>query len=339
MVDPIGIVGTLMGIVQVCGKFMSVCYDYRMGVRDAPKDISRILDEVVGVGSIAQQLVKVIESDGAPSLPSLQAMGGNDGTLRRCLVELQDLKASLKLGRASSSRRALAWPLPRADVEKRLQVLATIKSTLQLALAADNTQNMMEVSNLARLLPSVEKKITKLSGSVAQSDEDLLAELLNQLGGRSQSAKQKQEYRKCAPATGDWLLNTAQYMKWKTNPNNLLWIKGAAGCGKTVLCSRIIKDLQDHCGGEQMKALLDKDASPNVTGGLFYRPLQAAACMGHREIVHLLIEATAEINAKGGALSTALGAAAAQGHLDVAVTLLEAGANVNIPDPWRFGGQ
>lgn len=88
-----------------------------------------------------------------------------------------------------------------------------------------------------------------------------------------------------------------------------------------------------------MKALLDKGASPNVTGGLFYRPLQAAACMGHREIVHLLIEATAEVNAKGGALSTALGAAAAQGHLDVAVTLLEAGANVNIPDPWRFGGQ
>ncbi|RDK38110.1 hypothetical protein M752DRAFT_81280 [Aspergillus phoenicis ATCC 13157] len=139
MVDPIGIVGTLMGIVQVCGKLMSVCYEYRMGVRDAPKDISRILDEVVSIGSIAQQLVKVIESDGAPSLPSLQAMGGNDGTLRRCLVELQDLKASLKLGRASSSRRALAWPLPRADVEKRLQVLATIKSTLQLALAADNT--------------------------------------------------------------------------------------------------------------------------------------------------------------------------------------------------------
>ncbi|GLA01975.1 hypothetical protein AnigIFM60653_001268 [Aspergillus niger] len=246
MVDPIGLVGSVMGIVQVCGKLVSVCYDYRMGVRDAPRDISRILDEVVSVGSIAQQLVKVIESDGAPSLPSLQAMGGHDGTLRRCLVELQDLKATLKLGKASSLGRALAWPLPRADAEKGLQVLAAIKSTLQLALAADNTsssQNMMEVSNLTRLLPSVEKKITRLSECVAQSDEgkmrftelirplltvlDLLAELLNQLGGRSQSAKQKQEYRKCAPATGDWLLNTAQYMKWKTNPNNLLWIKGA----------------------------------------------------------------------------------------------------------------
>nr|XP_001391279.2 hypothetical protein ANI_1_1558064 [Aspergillus niger CBS 513.88] len=255
MVDPIGLVGTLMGIVQVCGKLMSICYDYRMGVRDAPRDISRILDEVVSVGSIAQQLVKVIESDSAPSLSSLQAMGGDDGTLRRCLVELQDLTASLKLGKVSSSRRTLAWPLPRADAGKRLQVLAAIKSTLQLALAADNTQNIMEVSNLTRLLPSVDKKITRLSESVAQSDENLLAELLNQLGGGSQSAKQKQEYRKCAPATGDWLLNTAQYMKWKTNPNKILWIQGAAGCGKTVLCARIIKDLQDYGGGEQSSSL------------------------------------------------------------------------------------
>ena len=138
MIEPIGLVGTLIGIVQVCGKLVSVCYDYRMGVRNAPQDISRILDEVASVGSIAQQLVKTVELDDASSLPSLQAMGGDDGTLRRCLVELQDLKASLKLGKASSLRRSLAWPLRRADAETKLQVLATIKSTLQLALAADN---------------------------------------------------------------------------------------------------------------------------------------------------------------------------------------------------------
>ncbi|SPB46824.1 unnamed protein product [Aspergillus niger] len=90
-----------------------------MGVRDAPQGISRILDEVASVGGIAQQLVKTFELNDASSLPSLHAMDGDDGALRR--------------------------------------------------------------------------------------------------------------------STGDWLLNTAQYLKWKTNPNIFLWIKGAAGCGKTVL--------------------------------------------------------------------------------------------------------
>ncbi|RAK89848.1 hypothetical protein BO79DRAFT_263513, partial [Aspergillus costaricaensis CBS 115574] len=257
MVELIGLVGTLIGIVQVCGKLVSVCYDYRMGVRDAPQAISRIVDEVASVGYIAQQLVKAIESDDAsslPSLPSLQAIDGDGGTLRSCLVELQDLKASLKLAKTSSLRRALTWPMQPVDAERMLQTLATTKSTLQLALAADNTQNM--VISHTRSLPSVEKKVTGLSESVAQSDEGReLAEILSQLGGRCQSAKQDEEYQKCAPATGDWLLNTEQYMKWKINRNHVLWVKGAAGCGKTVLCSRIIKDLQDHCGGEQSSSL------------------------------------------------------------------------------------
>ncbi|OJI81728.1 hypothetical protein ASPTUDRAFT_731647 [Aspergillus tubingensis CBS 134.48] len=258
MVEPIGLVATLIGIVQVSAKLVSVCYDYRMGARDASQAISLLLDEFASVGYIAQQLVKAIESDNAsslPSLPSLQAMDGDGGTLRSCLVELQDLKASLKLGKTSSSRRALVWPLQPVDAEKVLQTLATTKSKLQLALAADNTQNM-EVISHTRSLPSVEKKVTGLSETVAQSDEGReLAELLSQLGGRCQSAKQDEEYQKCAPATGDWLLNTEQYMKWKINRNHLLWVKGAAGCGKTVLCSRIIKDLQDHCGGEQSSSL------------------------------------------------------------------------------------
>lgn len=205
MLEPVGLLGTLIGIIQVCGKLVSVCYDYRMGVRDAPQDISRILDEVSSIGTIAQQLVKAIESDDAsslPSLPSLQATDGDDGTLRRCLVELQDLKASLKLAKPSSLGRALAWPLQPVDAERILQTLATTKSTLQLALAADNTwvvcdricnpgfsdgsssQNM-EVLSLTRSLPSVEKKATGLSESVAQSDEGKLRFRVNKTANNS----------------------------------------------------------------------------------------------------------------------------------------------------------
>lgn len=138
MVEPIGLVGILIGIIQVFIKLVSVCYDYRIGVRDAPQDISRILDEVASVGSIAQRLLKNVEADDCRALPSLQAMAGLDGPLWRFLAELQDLKASLKLGKSSSFKQALVWPIKRADAERRLQVIATIKSTLQLALSADN---------------------------------------------------------------------------------------------------------------------------------------------------------------------------------------------------------
>lgn len=139
MVEPIGLVGTLIAIAQVCSKLVSVCYDYHIGVRDAPQDISRILDEISSVGAIAQQLVKISSAEHGSALPVLREMDKKDGPLPKALSELQELKQSLKLGKPSSRRRRdLVWPLKRAEADKKLQAIALIKSTLQLALAADN---------------------------------------------------------------------------------------------------------------------------------------------------------------------------------------------------------
>lgn len=47
--------------------------------------------------------------------------------------------------------------------------------------------------------------------------------------------------------TGAWLMQTAQYQKWKLGENKHLWISGKAGCGKTILCSTAIEDVQHYC--------------------------------------------------------------------------------------------
>ncbi|KXH46440.1 pfs domain-containing protein [Colletotrichum nymphaeae SA-01] len=45
--------------------------------------------------------------------------------------------------------------------------------------------------------------------------------------------------------TGQWFLNTKEYLDWKTNPGSSLWLYGGPGCGKTILSSTIVRDLQD----------------------------------------------------------------------------------------------
>ena len=137
MIDPVGLVGTLIAIIQICNSVVTVCYDYRVGVRDAPQDISRILDEVASVGSIAQRLLKMAEADQAGVMPSLQAISGADSTLSNCLAELESLKTRLKVGKKTAWKTALAWPLKRSDAERALQSIGNMKSTLQLALSAD----------------------------------------------------------------------------------------------------------------------------------------------------------------------------------------------------------
>lgn len=52
---------------------------------------------------------------------------------------------------------------------------------------------------------------------------------------------------RCAPNTGQWLLRSEEYVKWKSDhaPQHL-WLHGRPGCGKTVLCSTIIEDLRSE---------------------------------------------------------------------------------------------
>lgn len=138
MIDPIGLVGTLIAVIQVCNKIVSVCYEYRNGVRDASSDISRILDETSSIGHLAERLLKTAEADYNAHLPTLQSLNEPENPLRRCLTELVDLKTTLKLGRKVGLRSTLTWPFKRPEAERRLLAIERTKTTLQLALSADN---------------------------------------------------------------------------------------------------------------------------------------------------------------------------------------------------------
>jgi hypothetical protein len=50
--------------------------------------------------------------------------------------------------------------------------------------------------------------------------------------------------RRRESGTGQWLLTGSPYAPWKTSGRPLCWLKGQAGCGKTILCSTVIDDLE-----------------------------------------------------------------------------------------------
>ncbi|RGP80765.1 multiple ankyrin repeats single kh domain [Fusarium longipes] len=48
----------------------------------------------------------------------------------------------------------------------------------------------------------------------------------------------------CHLGTGQWLLNSCEYLNWKSQEKSFLWLNGNSGRGKTVLSSTIIEDLR-----------------------------------------------------------------------------------------------
>jgi hypothetical protein len=49
------------------------------------------------------------------------------------------------------------------------------------------------------------------------------------------------------PLTGNWLLQSDDFTRWKREPKQLLWLHGIPGCGKTILSSTIVEHIKSVC--------------------------------------------------------------------------------------------
>jgi hypothetical protein len=49
------------------------------------------------------------------------------------------------------------------------------------------------------------------------------------------------------PLTGNWLLQSDDFAKWKREPKQLLWLHGIPGCGKTILSSTVVEHIKTIC--------------------------------------------------------------------------------------------
>ncbi|PKK48454.1 hypothetical protein CI102_7274 [Trichoderma harzianum] len=108
--------------------------------------------------------------------------------------------------------------------------------------------------------PPIEEVIQHLSQEVAQMAEssretrtdvqtlktsDHLRELRRWLSPPNASENYNNGIKLRHGDSGQWLLQSEEYSSWKSQPNSFLWLQGIPGCGKTVLSSIIVKDLED----------------------------------------------------------------------------------------------
>ena len=73
-----------------------------------------------------------------------------------------------------------------------------------------------------------------------------------------------------------------------------------------------------------------KGADPNITGGDFHTPLQAAAYRGQTDIVNMLLAAGADPNINGENFGTPLIVASWRGYHELVSILLEAGSVIEV---------
>jgi hypothetical protein len=139
--DPLSVTASAIAILQISGTIINLCYDYRSRVKNAAKEASRIVNELNGLRSVIDLLFVLLEDESEKkSMPhsALDRLAQSDGVLTRCINELKALEKKLEPKDGwRAAKAAILWPLNESDVKKVLHDIESTRSTVQLALAAD----------------------------------------------------------------------------------------------------------------------------------------------------------------------------------------------------------
>ncbi|KAH9880790.1 hypothetical protein IAQ61_001084 [Plenodomus lingam] len=95
-------------------------------------------------------------------------------------------------------------------------------------------------------LKRLDKEIREPSAYVMRVQKNL-GKIYSWLGAPDPSTNYHKADKQRQTGTGLWLLKSAKFKDWKESAASQLWLYGIPGCGKTILSSTVIKDLQQHC--------------------------------------------------------------------------------------------
>lgn len=144
--DPLSITAGIIAVATLCGQVVSICHRYQSGVKNASKEMIRVIDEITALRNVLENLLKIaseaenMDPPNTTKLSTLELLIQPEGPLIKCQAELNLLEKRLKPATGLKAiGKALSWPLKEGETKKTLHSVASLRSILTLALTADHT--------------------------------------------------------------------------------------------------------------------------------------------------------------------------------------------------------
>ena len=149
--DPLSITTSIISVLQAANAIISICYDYRSAIAEAPWALTKVMDEIKSLRVVLETLEAIsrdleLQKPGpARRLAALELLcTPSGGLLKMCQLELSSLENKLSsswYGKIGSKRRAaiqaMGWRLKDSDAKGALSNIERYKSTLALAITTD----------------------------------------------------------------------------------------------------------------------------------------------------------------------------------------------------------
>ncbi|KAM0347540.1 hypothetical protein ACHAP4_011340, partial [Fusarium culmorum] len=225
MAEALGVVSSVIAVVDLSAKVFALCLQYSQEVKDAKDDIEKLREELATFQATTKELQALVEGPRGKELKASQQLKSAVENSRLRLEELEkQLQPSTRRKRMSRfGIRALKWPFDSKEVKGTIEDLERCRGTISLALNIDQTA----------ILQNVDGRTT-----------------LNQLPiahGASFDSKAEEHNPTCLPDTREELLKDID--QWIGDPRSktIFWLNGMAGTGKSTI-SRTVAQARSKRG-------------------------------------------------------------------------------------------
>lgn len=236
------VLGTVVGIISLGIQVSEGLVKYYTSYKDQESDTAHTVKRLTHLINVLEILRKQLaERKFQPDETSLlEAIGGSVGDCEHLIDELHQetekiTRSSSGGGFAAAARatgRRLAYPFRQSTLQKLDEDIDEICANLALALQVLQQQ---DISNVQNDVQDTKALLELMRASQVSFD------IREWLKAPDASINYNEACKKKHPGTGLWFIKGPQFNTWLRTTNSFLWIKGFAGCGKSVLSSTIIQ--------------------------------------------------------------------------------------------------
>ncbi|EWC45586.1 hypothetical protein DRE_05444 [Drechslerella stenobrocha 248] len=244
MAEVLGIVAASVQLAELSGSILKACYRFIGKVKNAANDVDQTIREVGLLFALVGDLEAVVKSDKLQG-SRLGRLTEKHGPVTICLSLLRELELELSIAIGSGAqmtvRDKLKWPFDSKKITGTLNTISKQRELIECALAGDTNAIVREIKT-SQEQAKLEEEIAK-----RRKERD---KVLNWLGHGDPASRHRASRKLCLEGTNKWILESAEFKRWKNAVGEMFWIHAIPGAGKTILCSTVIDHLQEICKSE-----------------------------------------------------------------------------------------
>ena len=277
MADPLSVTASIVAVLQLT----AVVIKYIQELRTSSKDAGKLLLELSSLRGIVGGLEDLANSDEAWIETSKTLVARPNGPISRLEYDLESLRAKLEPAVGIKKiQKSITWPFKQDELRSILDRIERLKSLFLLALELDHISLAREINN------NVADVRDRLDHLQLQQNDALRHEILKWLSSVDPSENHNDACNKHEPSTGGWLIESEILQSWLRKEDEVLWLHGIPGSGKSILCCTIIEHVKSIC-----------EQTPGLGYAYFYFDFKESAKQNVENLYRsLLAQLSAQLN-------------------------------------------